>query len=120
MTRRWIAATALFAWPASAWATEGMTCAPPGKDWPSVGLVIGHAAEPGVANAYFNDDKGEVKVEVSQSWIDDDKVWVNLGDEGLMNLVAKLRAAGPPGKILGTLVYKGKTYKVRCKSDEEE
>jgi hypothetical protein len=103
-----------------AFATEGMTCAPPGKDWPLVGLTIGHAAEPGVANAVLVDDKGEVTVEVSQSFIDDDKVWVNLGDEGLMNLVAKLRAEGPPGKIYGTLSYKGKTYKVRCSSDEEE
>lgn len=117
---RLVAALAVAAVAVPAFATQGMTCAPPGKDWPSVGLVIGHAAEPGVANAYFNDDKGEVKVEVSQSFIDDDKVWVNLGDEGLMNLVAKLRAAGPPGKIVGTLTYKGKTYKVRCKSDEEE
>lgn len=103
-----------------AWGTQGMTCAPPGKDWPTVGLVIGHAAEPGIAGANFTDDKGEVKVEISQSWIDDDKVWVNLGDEGLMNLVAKLRAAGSPGKIVGTLSYKGRTYKIRCKSDEEE
>lgn len=103
---------------APATATESMSCSPPGDDGPSVGLAIGHAAEPGVANAYFFDGKDEIKVAVSQSWLDDDKVWVNLGDPDLMELMVKLRASGPPGNIRGTLTYKGKTWKVRCSGDE--
>lgn len=103
---------------APAAATESMTCSPPGDDVPAVGLAIGHAAEPGVANAYFFDGKDEIKVAVSQSWLDDDKVWVNLGDPDLMELMVKLRASGPPGNIRGTLTYKGKTWKVRCYGDE--
>lgn len=95
-------------------ATQSMTCAPPGKDRPGVGLAIGNAAEPGVASAYFWDDSGEVKVAVSQSWLDEDKVWVNLGDPDLVKLLVKLRASGPPGNLKGTLTYKGKTWKVRC------
>ena len=104
---------------APAHATESMTCSASGKDSPSVGLVIGHAAEPVVAQAHFWDGKTEVKVEVSQAFIDDDKVWVNLGNEGLMTLVAKLRAAGKPGNIRGTLTYKDRSYPVRCSFDDE-
>ena len=99
-------------------ATQSMTCSPPGENVPTVGLAIGHAAEPGVANAYFSDGREEIKVAVSQSWLDDDKVWVNLGDPDLMELMVKLRASGPPGNIRGTLTYKGKTWKVRCSGDE--
>ena len=102
--------------PASA--TETMICSAPGKGAPSVGLAIGHAAEPAVASAYFEADGAEVKVAVSQSWLDDDKVWVNLGDPDLMELLVKLRASGPPGNLRGTLTYKGKTWKIRCGEEE--
>lgn len=95
-----------------------MDCSAIGKDAPSVGLAIGHAAEPGLANAYFSDGKQEIKVAVSQSWLDDDKVWVNLGDPDLMEILVKLRASGPPDNIRGTLTYKGKTWKVRCGGEE--
>lgn len=99
---------------APALATESLTCAAPGKNAPMVGLAIGHAAEPGVANAYFQVGDQEIKVAVSQSWLDDDKIWVNLGDPDLMEVLVKLRASGPPNRLRGTLRYKGKTYKVRC------
>ena len=111
-----LAVLALSANPAAA--TETMVCDSKEKSAPSVGLAIGHAAEPGVASAYFEADGKEVKVAVSQSWLDDDKVWVNLGDPDLMELLVKLRASGPPGNIRGTLTYKGKTWKVRCTGDE--
>ena len=101
-----------------AFATESLTCAAPGDKGPMVGLAIGHAAEPAVASAYFQADGAEVKVAVSQSWLDDDKVWVNLGDPDLMEILAKLRASGPPGNLRGTLTYKGKTWKVRCGEGE--
>ena len=106
----------LAAAPASA--TQTMVCDGEGKNAPSVGLAIGHAAEPGVANAYFQADGKEVKVAVSQSWLDDDKVWVNLGDPDLMEILVKLRASGPPDNLRGTLVYKGKTWKIRCGGEE--
>ena len=115
---RWVAALSLLVGAAPVAATESMDCSGEGEGAPSVGLAIGHAAEPGVANAYFSDGKQEIKVAVSQSWLDDDKVWVNLGDPDLMELLVKLRASGPPGNIRGTLTYKGKTWKVRCTGDE--
>ena len=98
----------------SANATETMVCSAAGAGAPFVTLAIGHAAEPGVASAYFSDGKQEIKVAVSQSWLDDDKVWVNLGDPDLMELLVKLRADGPPDKLRGTLTYKGKSWKVSC------
>ena len=100
-------------------ATESMTCSAPGDNSPMVGLAIGHAAEPGVANAYFSDGKEEIKVAVSQSWLDDDKIWVNLGDPDLMEILVKLRASGKPNRMYGTLTYKGKTWKVKCDFDDE-
>jgi len=103
---------------APALATESMTCSAPGDKGPMVGLVIGHAAEPAVSQAYFQADGAEVKVAVSQSWLDDDKVWANLGDPDLMEVLVKLRASGPPDKLRGTLSYKGKTYKVRCSFED--
>ena len=99
-------------------ATQTMICDSKDKGAPSVGLAIGHAAEPGVASAYFDADGKEVKVAVSQSWLDDDKVWVNLGDPDLMEILVKLRASGKPGDLRGTLTYKGKTWKIRCGGEE--
>ena len=101
-----------------AFATQTMVCAGEGKGAPSVGLAIGHAAEPGIVSAYFEADGKEVKVAVSQSWLDDDKVWVNLGDPDLMEIVARLRASGKPDNLRGTLAYKGKTWKIRCGGEE--
>ena len=101
-----------------AFATESMTCSAPGDNAPMVGLVIGHAAEPAVANAYFQADGAEIKVAVSQSWLDDDKVWVNLGDPDLMEVLVKLRASGTPNRLKGTLAYKGKTYKITCSFED--
>lgn len=103
---------------APAHATQTMVCDSDEKGGPSVGLAIGHAAEPGIASAYFEADGGEVKVAVSQSWIDDDKVWVNLGDPDLMEILVRLRASGEPGNLRGTLTYKGKTWRVRCSGEE--
>jgi hypothetical protein len=105
-------------WAMPAAATQTMVCDSKEKGAPSVGLAIGHAAEPGVASAYFEAGGQEIKVAVSQSWLDDDKVWVNLGDPDLMELLVKLRASGPPGNIKGTLTYKGKTWKIRCSGEE--
>ena len=99
-------------------ATQTTICSAEGKGAPSVGLAIGHAAEPGVASAYFEADGKEVKVAVSQSWLDDDKIWVNLGDPDLMEILVKLRANGPPDNLRGTLTYKGKTWKMRCSPEE--
>lgn len=101
-----------------AFATESLVCSAPGDKGPIVGLAIGHAAEPGVASAYFQADGAEVKVAVSQSWLDDDKVWVNLGDPDLMEVLVKMRMSGPPDKLRGTIVYKGKTYKASCSFDD--
>ena len=111
-----LAALAFAASPAAA--TQTMVCDGEDKDAPSVGLAIGHAAEPGIASAYFQADGKEVKVAVSQSWLDDDKVWVNLGDPDLMEILVKIRASGPPEDLRGTLAYKGKTWKIRCAGEE--
>ena len=99
-------------------ATQTMVCDSNEKGSPSVGLAIGHAAEPGVASAYFEAEGKEVKVAVSQSWLDDDKVWVNIGDPDLMEILVKLRASGKPDNLRGTLTYKGRTWKIRCGGEE--
>lgn len=116
---RGAAALVLLIGAAPAAATQGMTCSAPGENTPSVGLAIGHAAEPGVANAFFWDGKEEIKVGVSQSWLDDERIWVNLGDPDLMEILVKLRATGAPNRMRGTLTYKGKTWKVKCDFDDE-
>ena len=104
--------------PAPASATQTLICSANGKGAPSIGLAIGNAAEPGIASAHFEADGKEVKVAVSQSWLDDDKVWVNLGDPDLMEVLVRLRAGGPPENTRGTLTYKGKTWQVRCSGEE--
>lgn len=99
-------------------ATQTMICAGEGENAPSVGLAIGHAAEPGVASAYFEADGKEVKVAVSQSWLDDERLWVNLGDPELMEILVRIRAEGSPDKLRGMLTYKGKRWKIRCSGEE--
>src|SRR6186997_2550111 len=59
---RWVAALSLLIGAAPVGATESMDCSREGEGAPSVGLAIGHAAEQGVANAYFSDGKQEIKV----------------------------------------------------------
>jgi hypothetical protein len=108
-----IASLALGVAAAPASATQTMVCAAKGKNAPMVSLAIGHAAEPGVASAYFQVGGKEVKVAVSQSWLDRDRVWVNLGDPDLMEVLVRLRASGRD-QPRGTLSYKGRMWNVRC------
>ena len=116
--RKFIVAPILVFIAAPALATQGLTCSAAGKEAPSVGVVIGHAAEPGIAQANLFDGTKDVPVAISQSWIDDSRVWVNLGDPDLMALVAKLRVTGKGANRRGTLWLNGKTYAVRCTGDE--
>ena len=117
IARRSVAAMVALLSAAPAFATESLTCTPPGKAEPLVRFSIGHAAEPTISSAYFETDGAEVTVAVSQSWVDKDRMWVNLGDDGLENVIVQFRANGSGERPHGTLVYKGKTYKVRCVYD---
>ena len=87
--RKFIVAPILVFIAAPALATQGLTCSASGKGAPSVGLVIGHAAEPGIAQTNLFDGNKDVPVAISQAWLDDRRAWVNLGDPDLMALVAK-------------------------------
>lgn len=116
--RKFIVAPFLVFIAAPALATQGLTCSASGKGAPSVGLVIGHAAEPGIAQANLFDGNKDVPVAISQAWLDDRRAWVNLGDPDLMALVAKLRVTGTGANRRGTLWLNGKTYAVRCVGDE--
>jgi hypothetical protein len=103
-------------------ATGGITCQQEDGEGPSLSLVIGHVVAGGIVGASLTENGvtrstlGEgPPVRIAQSWIDDERLWVDLVDSQALRREAQLRARfGDKGEATGTLVRGGRTYKVRC------
>ncbi|HYJ29693.1 MAG TPA: hypothetical protein VEW25_05055 [Allosphingosinicella sp.] len=108
---------------APAQATQGLLCRPVSGSGPSLALVL--AAGGGVAGASliegrqtrstFSERDG---LAVRQSWIDEQRVWLDLTDLQRENDEGRLRAAfvrrGRYWHVAGTFVRAGRLYRVRC------
>ncbi len=126
--RKLIAALVLALLAASpAHATAGLQCRPVSGSGPVLEIVIGHGAGPAVTGVTLREHKrllsiprraGGDPLVVQQSWIDRQRLWLDLVDAQAMRYEAKLRATFGTGRrastATGTLVRGGKTYKVRC------
>ena len=110
---------------APALATGGLLCKPVAGAGPQLSLVIGHHYAPGIACANLREGGrwhstcgANDRLMIGRSWLDRQRVWVDIIDRGNGRDEAKLRAVVVPKQrthiALGTLTRRGRTYKVRC------
>ena len=82
-------------------------------------LVIGHLVGPVVAQARFGDGSvtGDGGATISQSWLDEQALHVDIVDASGSSYVARLRSWRPSerGDYTGSLRYGGRQYRVRCR-----
>jgi hypothetical protein len=108
-----------------AFATGGLLCKPVGEAEPALSLVIGHGYAPSIVCANLREGGrwhstcGEDDpLVVGRSWLDRERVWVDIIDRRNGSEQVRLRAAVVPKQpihtALGTLTRRGKTYRVRC------
>ena len=112
-----IAAAMLAALPAHA--TQGLLCRPVSGSGPTLSLIL--AAGGGIAGANLMERPGAgtwERIDVRQSWIDEQRVWVDLTDEGRLEDEGRLRGTfvrtGRFWHVAGTFVRKGRLYRIRC------
>ncbi|MFN3725091.1 MAG: hypothetical protein ACK4SZ_02175 [Allosphingosinicella sp.] len=82
-------------------------------------LVIGHMVGPVIAQARFGDGTvtGNGGAMISQSWLDEQALHLDIVDSNGSRYVARLRTTRPSerGQYAGTLRYGGRQYQVRCR-----
>ena len=118
---------ALIGFSAPAFATGGFQCKPISGAGPVVDIVTGSGVGPGIIGVTLHERNrvlttphrsGDLPLVIAQSWIDRDRLRLDLTDANAMRYEAKLRTAfdaklrGRPAT--GTLTRGGRTYKVRC------
>jgi hypothetical protein len=121
---RYAIAAAALCCSASAAATGGFLCTPTGGRGPAISLVIGHGIPGGVIGAAVREGgrwrstmKAGEGLVLDQWWIDRERTWVDLvhPETGASEAQLRIRNQGFGGT--GTLVWKGRTYAVRCFQD---
>lgn len=108
-------------------ATGGLLCQPVSGGGPKLSLVIGHGYASSIVCANVMDSLSDRwqstcgakdRLMVARSWLDRQRVWVDIIDRRDGRDEAKLRALVVPKQrmhtSLGTLTRRGKSYKVRC------
>lgn len=118
-----LAAAAFAAAPASA--TQGQDCRPVSGAGPTIGIVLGSGAgsvvagvnlvERGVNRTTFGE---RAPLAIGQSWVDAQRLWVDLTDADAMRYEARIRLAwtgrGRGRHLAGTVARGGRVYSVRC------
>jgi len=119
-----IAAVAALAISTPALATGGLQCRTTDRSNIQLDIVIGHGSVSAITGVQMSQGKrrwggtaGDPLI-VAQSWIDGQRLWLDLVDAQGMRYEGKLRATFNPklkGRpALGTLVRNGRTYRIRC------
>lgn len=110
-----------------AFATAGLDCRPVRGGGPTLHLVIGHGVVPGLVSVRMtdglsynsgNERMGSRGLAIARSWLDEQRIWLDLADPQLTRFEGRLRAtfqAGLRGRpALGTFVRNSRSYDVRC------
>ena len=107
-------------------ATGGFECRPMSGAGPALIVGIGHGLSLRPFTVWIRDGKsllaaqggGGGQLELGQTWIDSQYLWVDLLDSRRERFEAKLRATFQPKlkdrPAIGTLAWRGRTYRVRC------
>lgn len=106
-----------------AYASQSMLCRPVSGAGPQLDLLLAagggiagaNLMERGTARSTFREQDG---IELRQSWIDEQRVWVDLTDPQRMRDEGRLRGtfvrSGAGWHVTGTFVRNGRAYRVRC------
>lgn len=121
---RFAIAAAALSCSAPAFATGGFLCSPAAGKEPAISLVIGHGIPGGVIGAAIK-EKGRWRstmtagegLVLDQWWIDRERTWVDLVHPETGAFEARLRVRNQGFGGTGTLVWKGRSYAVRCRQD---
>ena len=119
-----LAAVAALAISTPALATGGLQCRTTDRSNIQIDIVVGHGSVSAITGVQMSQGKrrwggssGDPLI-VAQSWIDSQRLWLDLVDAEGRRYEAKLRATFNPkfkGRpALGTLVRGGKSYRIRC------
>ena len=109
-------------------ATGGLLCKPVSGAEPWLSLTIGHGYAGGIACANLKEGgrwqsacQPTDRLAIARSWIDRQRVWLDIVDRKEGRDEAKLRALVQPKQrihtAIGSLTRRGRTYKVRCIED---
>lgn len=111
---------------APALATSGFSCRPVEQGGPGLDLVVGHGAGPAIAQASLRESEGDLlgtagerpALLIAQSWIDAERLWLDLTDRNAARYEARLRLALRSGArgagLSGTIDRGGRIWRVRC------
>jgi hypothetical protein len=113
-------AAAFAATPAGA--TQGQLCRPVSGSGPELSIVIGSLGVAGVNLFEGGRTRGTMgegaPLAIRQSWIDQDRLWIDLGDRDLMTDEGRLRlqvtGRGRTRHFAGTFVRGGRLHRLRC------
>ena len=115
-------AAAFFASPALA--TGGFTCEANDGSRLALSGVTGHGVVTPLVGArlrlgerLLSSDGDAPGLAIAQSWIDDERLWVDLVDPQAMRFEARLRVKVGKGGATGTLERDGRAHPVRCEVD---
>ena len=106
-------------------ATQGLLCRPATGTGPSLNVVIGSGVSSVIVGATLIEGRaarstmGErAPLAVGQSWIDPQRLWIDLTDANALRYEARLRllwsGRGRARHLAGTLERNGRVYRVRC------
>jgi hypothetical protein len=115
-----LAAVALL--PTPAIATQGQLCGPVSGNGPRLDIVIGTLGIAGVNLVEGGRTRTTMSegapLAIRQGWIDEDRLWIDLGDAGLAGDEGRLRlqwsGSGRSRRLAGTFVRHGRLYRLRC------
>ncbi len=84
-------------------------------------LAVGYAADASIAGARLVDGSQVLQTDdlpdsprLGQAWLDNQDLRVVIVDSNHENVLAR-----PTGRYTGSLRYRGRTYAISCRSDEE-
>lgn len=117
---RLVTAALLFVGGAPALATSTIACTV--ADYPGMDLVItvGHGTGASIVAATISDGGEEISTAnsggatIAQAWIDEDALKLDLVDANAARYLARLDARRRGNAYAGTLLYRGRTWRVLC------
>ena len=121
---RRIALLAILLGGSPALATGGIGCTVAGYPGLDIGLVVGRGVARGIVQVTISDGgeeiatgAGEAPAVLAQSWLDDDELKLDILDANAERYLARLDTRRRGRAYVGTLAYRGRTWRVRCAED---
>jgi len=100
-------------------ATGTISCSVAGYPGMDLVMTFGHGLGAGIVQATISDGGEELgtadgSLAIAQAWIDTDELKLDLVDANAERYVARLDARSRGTAYVGTLIYRGRSRRVRC------